>query len=105
MGDRVIRLPRNAGKYARDRRRQLGLTQRELAQRSGVSERTVYSFELGEKPGIHLSKMLAIYETLGLVLKVEEVDPPERVGVDNRSQEQIIADFLEQIAGDGYGTS
>ena len=35
--------------------------------------------------------------SIGLVLKVEEVDPPERAGVDNRSQEQIIADFLAQV--------
>ena len=97
MADETIRLPRNAGRIARDRRRRLGITQRELAQRAGVSERTIYSFELGEKPGIHLSKVLAIYEALGLVLKVEEVDPPERAGVDNRSQEQIIADFLAQV--------
>ena len=60
MSSQTIKISRNAGRIARERRVQLGLTQREVAQRSGVSERTVYSFELGEKPGIHLSKMLAI---------------------------------------------
>ena len=68
------------------------------------SERTVYSFELGEKPGIHLSKMLAIYEALGLVLKVEVVDPPRLSGSEEPSSERVIADFLAQVKGDLYGT-
>lgn len=103
MSDKVIRIPRNAGKFARDRRKQLGLTQRELAQRSGVSERTIYSFELGEKPGIHLGKMLAVYEALGLVLKVEEVNPAEHPGAASRSKEQLIADFLAQVGVSAHG--
>ena len=104
MSSKTIRISRNAGRIARERRVQLGLTQREVAQRSGVSERTVYSFELGEKPGIHLSKMLAIYETLGLVLKVEVVDPPRLSGSGEPSSERVIADFLAQVKGDLYGT-
>ena len=104
MSSQTIKISRNAGRIARERRVQLGLTQREVAQRSGVSERTVYSFELGEKPGIHLSKMLAIYETLGLVLKVEVVDPPQLPGSEGPSSEQVIADFLAEVRADLHGT-
>lgn len=105
MGVRTIRLSRNAGKFARDRRKQLGLTQRELAQRSGVSERTIYSFELGEKPGIHLNKMLAVYEALGLVLMVDETDPAKPPTSAKQSKEQMIANFLAQIREDTRGAN
>ena len=103
MDYKTIRIPRNAGKIARERRKQLGLTQREVAQRSGVSERTIYSFELGEKPGIHLGKMLAVYEVLGLVLKVEAVDSSQQVNAGGPSSEQVIADFLAQVGGQYLG--
>ena len=103
MGGQVIGIPRNAGKYARERRKELGMTQRELAQRSGVSERTIYSFELGEKPGMHLNKLLAIYRALGLSLVVERIDPTDAANQDELSQEQIIANFLAQVGGISRG--
>lgn len=103
MDGQVIGIPRNAGKYARERRKELGMTQRELAQRSGVSERTIYSFELGEKPGMHLNKLLAIYRALGLSLVVERIDPTDAANQDELSQEQIIANFLAQVGGISRG--
>ena len=103
MGGKVIHIPRNAGKYALERRKELGMTQRELARRSGVSERTIYSFELGEQPGMHLNKLLAVYQALGLSLVVERVDPVDAPGQDGRSQEQVIADFLAQMDRDSHG--
>ena len=103
MDGRVINIPRNAGKYARERRKELGMTQRELAQRSGVSERTIYSFELGDKPGMHLNKLLAIYQVLGLSLVAEKVDPADVPDQNAPSQEQAIADFLAQVGGGSHG--
>ena len=103
MGGRAIHIPRNAGKYALERRKELGMTQRELAQRSGVSERTIYSFELGEKPGMHLNNLLAIYRALGLSLVVERADPADVPSRDGRAQEQLIADFLAQMSGGSDG--
>lgn len=103
MDGRVIAISRNAGKYARERRKELGMTQRELAKKSGVSERTIYSFELGEKPGMHLNKLLAVYRALGLSLVAEKIDPVDESGKDGSSQEQAIADFLAQMAGGSHG--
>lgn len=103
MDGRVIAISRNAGKYARERRKELGMTQRELAKKSGVSERTIYSFELGEKPGMHLNKLLAVYRALGLSLVAEKIDPVDESGEDGPSQEQAIADFLAQMAGGSHG--
>lgn len=103
MHEQVINIPRNAGKYARERRKELGMTQRELAEKSGVSERTIYSFELGEKPGMHLNKLLAIYRALGLSLVVERVDPVDVPGQDGPFQERVIADFLAQMGGGSHG--
>lgn len=103
MGGQVIKISRNAGKYARERRKELGMTQRELAERSGVSERTIYSFELGEKPGMHLNKLLAVYRALGLSLVAKRVDPIDAASQDGPPQEQVIADFLAQMSGDTHG--
>ncbi len=103
MDRHLIAIPRNAGTYARERRKEPGMTQRELARRSGVSERTIYSFELGEKPGMHLNKLLAVYRALGLSLVAERVDPVDAPGQDGRSQEQVIADFLAQMGRSSHG--
>lgn len=103
VSGQVIKVPRNAGKYARERRKELGMTQRELAERAGVSERTIYSFELGEKPGMHLNKLLAVYGALDLSLVAERADPVGAPGQGNPSQERVIADFLAQMGGGSHG--
>ncbi|HEY8753751.1 MAG TPA: type II toxin-antitoxin system Y4mF family antitoxin [Arthrobacter sp.] len=51
----------------RARRGQLGLTQQDLADMAGVSERFVRFVEQG-KPSIQLDSLLAVLETLGLEL-------------------------------------
>lgn len=99
----VINIPGNAGKYAKERRKKLGMTQRELARRPGVSERTICSLELGEKPGMHPNKLLAIYQALGLSLVAEESSPVDAPGQDGPSQERAIADFLAQVGGGSCG--
>ena len=103
MGTSRIEIPRMAGMYARERRRELGLTQRELAERSGVSERTIYSFELGEKPGIHLNKLLAIYAALGLTLEVGTTSPVDLRESVRPSPEDAIDDFLARLDGGDHG--
>ena len=91
----TIEISRMAGMYARERRLELGLTQREVADRAGVSERTVYSFELGERPGIQLNKVLSIYSAIGLALTVEKVEPadPNRT----RTAVEIAEDFIAHL--------
>jgi len=53
----------------RARRGQLGLTQQDLADLAGVSERFVRFVEQG-KPSIQLDSLLALLETLGLELRL-----------------------------------
>ena len=53
----------------RARRGQLGLTQQDLADMAGVSERFVRFVEQG-KPSIQLDSLLAVLDTLGLELRL-----------------------------------
>jgi y4mF family transcriptional regulator len=53
----------------RSRRTSLGLTQRDLADMAGVSERFVRFVEQG-KPSVQLDSLLAVLDTLGLELHV-----------------------------------
>lgn len=53
----------------RGRRAALRLTQHDLAQLSGVSERFIRFVEQG-KPSVQLDSLLAVLETLGLELQV-----------------------------------
>lgn len=72
---------RRIGGIVRERRKNLGLTQRELAARAGVSERLVVSLELGDAPGIRVDKLLLVLEALGLSLSVtddEGIEEPRK---------------------------
>lgn len=53
----------------RARRKGLRLTQRDLADMAGVSERFVRFVEQG-KPSVQLDSLLAVLETLGLELQI-----------------------------------
>ena len=53
----------------RARRVRLGLTQQELADMAGVSERFVRFVEQG-KPSVQLDSLTAVLETLGLELRL-----------------------------------
>lgn len=52
----------------------LGLTQKELADQAGVSERLVRSLEMGTAYGIGLEKLVNIISPLGLSLSVTSID-------------------------------
>lgn len=67
---RVIVTPRQVGLAVRDKRREDGLTQKQLAKRAGVSERLVVALELGDATGIRLDKLLQVLEALDLSLAV-----------------------------------
>jgi HTH-type transcriptional regulator/antitoxin HipB len=53
----------------RSRRGDLGLTQQDLADMAGVSERFVRFVEQG-KPSVQLDSLIAVLETLGLELRL-----------------------------------
>jgi len=52
------------------RRKELGLTQVEVAELAGVSDRFVMEFERG-KPTVRLDKLTAVLEAMGLTLRAE----------------------------------
>jgi HTH-type transcriptional regulator / antitoxin HipB len=57
------------------RRRYLRLTQGELADLAGVSERFVYALENG-KPSVQLDKVITVLSTLGLHLELHRGGSP-----------------------------
>lgn len=61
----------------RDRRKKLGLTQQDLADLAGASDRFVRDFENG-KPGVRLDKVLDVLDVLGLepVLRLRQPGAP-----------------------------
>ena len=52
------------------RRKDLGLTQVEVAELAGVSARFVMELEQG-KPTVHLDKLSAVLDAMGLTLRAE----------------------------------
>ncbi|HYO20339.1 MAG TPA: type II toxin-antitoxin system Y4mF family antitoxin, partial [Dermatophilaceae bacterium] len=52
------------------RRKDLGLTQVEVAELAGVSDRFVMELEKG-KPTVRLDKLTAVLEAMGLTLRAE----------------------------------
>lgn len=80
----VIETPRQVGLAVREKRRELGLTQKKLAKRAEVSERLIVALELGDATGIRLDKMLRVLDALDLSLAVlgtgdDEARPKGRV--------------------------
>ncbi|TLM84016.1 helix-turn-helix transcriptional regulator [Pseudarthrobacter sp. NamE2] len=70
-------------KEVRVRRTALGLTQRDLADMAGVSERFVRFVEQG-KPSVQLDSLFAVLETLGLELHVKT---RRRAGIQQESRQ------------------
>jgi len=64
-----IKSIRNLAAAVRGQRRDLGLTQAELATRAGVSRKWVYEFEAG-KPSAELRLILRVLDALGLTLEL-----------------------------------
>jgi len=58
------------GGVIRRERKKLGLTQQELGNYAGVGINFIYNLEKG-KPSLHLNKVLAVINVLGLQLKIE----------------------------------
>ncbi len=64
-----VRSIRDLGAAVRGRRRDLGMTQAELALQAGVSRKWVYEFEAG-KPTAELRLILRVVDALGLALEL-----------------------------------
>lgn len=70
----TIRLPDELGRQLLGRRRALGLSKSELAQRAGKVREVVYRLEAGEDSTV--SSLLAVLGALGLALRLEPVGLP-----------------------------
>ena len=60
-----IRSTRDAAAIVKGRRKELGLSQADLAERTGVSRKWIYEFEAG-KPTAELGLVIRVLERLGL---------------------------------------
>ena len=70
MSQMMIRSVGDFAAAVRGRRKDLGMSQDELATRAGVSRKWVYEFEAG-KPGAELSFILRVLDALGFALGLE----------------------------------
>jgi y4mF family transcriptional regulator len=79
----LIRTPADLGAVIRDRRKQLGLGQAELAERIGVSRQWVVGIERG-RARAELGLVLRTMDTLGVRLETRDGDtgPKSRPGPD-----------------------
>ena len=78
-----IRSIRDAAAAVRGRRLDLGLSQAELAKRTGVSRKWIYEFEAG-KTTAEFGLALRVFEELGLVLTLGEHSNAEPQPVPDR---------------------
>jgi HTH-type transcriptional regulator/antitoxin HipB len=69
-----IRTPTDLGALIRDRRTKLGLEQRELAEKAGVSRQWIVEVEKG-KPRAEIGLLLRTIDALGIVLAAENKAP------------------------------
>jgi transcriptional regulator with XRE-family HTH domain len=60
------------GEAVADRRRSLGLKQREVAARAGISQETLSRFQRGNAAEFGSRKLLAVLAVLGMELQVGE---------------------------------
>ena len=69
--------PQDIGKLIRDTRKQLGVTQRDLALTSGTGLRFVIDLEKG-KPTSEIGKALTVLQTLGIKLTLTPPATPPK---------------------------
>lgn len=71
MDSKPLTSARTAGELVRDRRRQRGLTQQQLAEKAGVSRKFVSEFEAGHDRA-ELGKAMRVMEAAGLGLQARD---------------------------------
>ncbi len=70
----VARLPDELGLIVKSRREALGLSKKELAERSGKVREVIYRLEAGED--ITVSSLFSVLRALGLAVRVERAGMP-----------------------------
>ena len=74
-----IRTTEQLGVAIRQRRKQLQITQRDLAMTCGTGLRFIVDLERG-KPTCHIGKALAVLRSLGLAIETDSANPKEPGG-------------------------
>lgn len=77
----------------RGRRRDLGLTQAQLATAAGVSRKWVYEFE-GGKPTAELGHVMRILDALRLYIDITDIDSHRNPA--NPDLDEILAEYLQR---------
>lgn len=93
----IVRTPSDLGLLVRSRRKELGLDQRTLATRAGVSRLWLIEFERG-KPRAEVGLVLRTLLALGLRLDVSTEDAPARKTKEGRRIEATDIDAIVQNA-------
>lgn len=88
-----IKQPRNIGSAVRTARLSQGLTQRQLAEKAGVSERSVLSLELGDATGMRFDKLCAILSSLGLHLFVDNEPEAHAIQTEQHDSRMTLPSF------------
>lgn len=88
-----IKQPRNIGSIVRTARLSQGLTQRQLAEKAGVSERSVLSLELGDATGMRFDKLCAILSSLGLHLFVDNEPEAHAIQTEQHDSKMTLPSF------------
>jgi HTH-type transcriptional regulator / antitoxin HipB len=83
---------KDLGAYVRERRRQLDLTQTELANRARVSRRWLSDLEAG-KETVDIGLVLRTLRTLNVVVNAQPVEETVTIDLD-----QVIEDYLRGLS-------
>ena len=95
----TVRSIRDLAAAVRGRRKDLRLSQAELARRAGVSRKWIYEFEAG-KPSAEFGLLLRVLDELGLGLELGvRADQPRRPAADRVATVDLDA-LLEEHRGD-----
>lgn len=78
------------GYAIKDKRTQLGMTQAQVAKAAGVSERCLWSLELGQNTGVQFDKLTAILSALGMELELKDTADPKVTTTENEIEAPII---------------
>lgn len=97
----TVRLPDELGRQLVARRKALGLSKSELAQRAGKVREVVYRLEAGEDSTV--SSLLAVLGALGLALRLEPAGLPSAQEVARRFQMDDDDDEPAAATGNGDG--
>lgn len=95
-----VRTPLDLGLILRDRRRKLGLSQGELAEKAGVGRQWLVAVEHG-KARAEIGMVLRTLATLGLTLSVNGEASDRRAGNHDNIAPADIDAVVSSLKGDG----